>query len=210
MSDCNESTPPEPSWGCDEGMLDENVAGGAILRLLDRPLSSEDLRDATERVARLPEVADKDIARLLVFQVGDELLACETLQVAQVVLAASVHRVPFRTNKIVRGLCSLGGELLLCADLARLLELGEQAGTAAPATSERRMIVLGDERNRWVVEVDVVGGVTSVPQSSIRRPPITVDAAGERYTKGLVTLKGRVAALLDIERILSGFQGALR
>lgn len=210
MSDRNELPVPEPSLGRGEGTLDENIAGVAIWRLLDRPLSSDDLREATERVARPPEVADKDIARLLVFQIGDELLACETLQVSQVVLAASVHRIPFRTNKIVRGLCSLGGELLLCADLARLLDLGEQTETAAPATSLRRMIVLGEERNRWVVEVDAVGGVTSVPQSSIRRPAITVDAARERYTKGLAILKGRVAALLDIEQILSGFQGALR
>lgn len=206
MSDRDQSAMPEPT----PVREDKTHDGGAILRLLDRPLSSEDLREATERVARSPEIADKNIARLLVFQIGGELLACESLQVSQVVLAASVHRIPYRTNKIVRGLCSLGGELLLCADLARLLELSERPGTAAPAQSERRMVVLGDKRNRWVVEVDAVGGVTSVPESSIRRPPITVDAAGARYTKGLITVGNRVAALLDVERILLGFQGALR
>jgi len=189
---------------------DATMEGGAILRLLDRPLSSDDLREATERVARPPQVAEKDIARLLVFQLGDERLACESLQVHQVVLAAAVHRIPHRTNKIIRGLCSVGGELLLCADLARLLELNEQTAAAAPPQSQSRMVVFGEERNRWVVEVDAVVGVASVPLGSIRRPPITVDAAAARYTKGLIALDDRRAALLDVARILSGFEGALK
>ena len=206
MSESHDTSVPEPSLVRN----DETLDGGAILRLLDRPLSSDDLREATDRVARPPEIAEKDVVRLLVFQVGDELLACESLQVSQVVLAAAVHRIPHRTNKIVRGLCSVGGELLLCADLARLLDLNEPTATAVPLQRQRQMIVLGEERNRWVVEVDAVAGVTSVPLNSIRKPPITVDAAAARYTKGLVRLDRRVSALLDVERILSGFQGALR
>lgn len=206
MSDSQQPAVPETSLVRD----DETLDGGAILRLLDRPLSDDDLREATERVARPAEVAEKDLVRLLVFQLGDELLACESLQVNQVVLAAAVHRIPHRTNRIVRGLCSLGGDLLLCADLANLLELNEPTAATAASPSRRRMIVLGEERTRWVVEVDAVGGVTSVPSSSIRRPPITVDAAAARYAKGLVPVNDRLAALLDVERILSGFQGALR
>lgn len=206
MSASEETMVPEPSLVRDDGTLD----GGAILRLLDRPLSSDDLHEATERVARRPEIAEKDVVRLLVFQLGDELLACESLQVSQVVFAAAVHRIPHRTNKIIRGLCSVGGELLLCADLARLLDLNEPTAKAAPSPGQRQMIVLGEERDRWVVEVDSVAGVTTVPTSSLRKPPITVEAAAARYTKGLVPLDGRVAALLDVERMLSGLQGALR
>jgi chemotaxis-related protein WspD len=197
---------------------DETLDGAAILRLLDKPLSADDLREATARVARPLELAEKDVARLLVFRLRDELMAFESVRVNQVARAASVHRIPHRTNNVIRGFCNLDGELMLCADLAKLLELNEVGGaTASDQTQwqeepqdQRRMIVLGDEQNRWVVEVDAVSGVTAIVRDAFRRPPITIDAALARYTKNLVPLDQGFAALLDEQRVISGFQAALR
>lgn len=193
---------------------DETLDGAAILRLLDKPLSADDLREATERVARPLGLAEEDVVRLLVFQAGEELMAFESVRVNQVTRATGVHCIPHRSNKIIRGFCSLDGELLLCADLVTLLELNEvsRAAAADPAQrqEQRRMIVLGDEQNRWGVEVDAVKGVAAVARDSFRRPPITVDAALARYTKNLVPLTQGWAALLDEQRVISGFQAALR
>ena len=189
---------------------DEMLSRGAILRLLDKPLSEGDLREATERVAKPLELAEEDVARLLVVQAGDELMGFEAVQVSQVTRATGVHRIPHRSNKIIRGLCNLDGELMLCADLAKLLELSDGADAAAQQQEQRRMIVLGDQRNRWVVEVDAVQGVLAVVRDAFRRPPITVDAALARYTSSLVPLDDGMAALLDVERLVSGFQAALR
>lgn len=182
----------------------------AILRLLDKPLTAPDLREATERVAQPLELDDKDVVRVLVFEMGAELMAVPSVHVKQVTRATSVHRIPHRTNKIVRGLCNLDSELLLCADLATLLDLPDSEGGSAGDSQSRRMIVLGDDAHTWVVEVDAVRGVTSVPRGSFRRPPITADATLSRYTTNLIPVGEHTAALLDVERIISGCQAALR
>ena len=80
--DLQDSTPPESLI-----RDDETLDGAAILRLLDKPLSADDLREPPNAVARPLELAEKDVVRLLVFQVGEELMAFESVQVNQVTRA---------------------------------------------------------------------------------------------------------------------------
>ena len=201
--------PKESAAAEDHVREGEPVDSAAILRLLDKPLSANDLREQTRRVAMPLELGEKDIIRLLVFQVGGELMALEAVEVNQVTKATPVHRIPHRSNTIIRGLCNLDGELMLCADLARLLELADN-GVDKRSKKQSRMIVLGDEQNYWVVEVDTVVGVMAVARSKFRRPPITIDASVARYTTSLVPVDQDTAALLDLQRVVSDFQAALR
>lgn len=189
-------------------MQKSHVADDAIARLLDKPISAEELRAATERVAQPLVQADKDVAQILIFEAGGETMACELEEIDQVTHAARVHRIPHRSNKIVRGLCNLDGELVLCADLEKLLELG--GPTAANDETQARMILMGPADNRWVVRVSAVRGVTTVPRQGFGRPPVTVHSALARYTKALAPVGQQMIALLDVARIVSGFQAALR
>ncbi len=205
MTDSHESTPHDLLM-----RDDQTLDGAAILRLLDKPLSADDLRDATDRVARPLELAEQHLVRLLVFQLGGERMAVESVRVHQVTRTAGVHRIPHRSNKFLRGLCNLDGELMLCGDLGQLLELEARSPAASEKVSQERMVVLGDEHNRWVVTVDAVDGVIVAVRDTFRPPPITVDAALSRYTKSLVPLDRQVAVLLDVDRVLAGLQAALR
>lgn len=189
---------------------DDTLDGAAILRLLDKPLSLDDLREATDRVARPLELAEQDVVRLLVFQTCDELMAVESVKVQQVTRSVDVHRIPHRSNKIFRGICNLDGELMLCADLAKLLDLNVIGRAEPRQRDQRRMIVLGNEPDCWAMEVDAVHGVKAVVREAFRQPPITVDAALARYTKHLVPLPQGLAVVLDPQRVISGFQAALR
>lgn len=201
---------PKNGAGADKLLRDADPSdGGAIQRLLDKPLSDDDLREYTRRVAKPLGLVDKDIVRLLIFRAGQERMALEAVGIHQVTRATRVHRIPHRSNAIIRGLCSLDGDLMLCADLVRLLELSDDDRDGRNG-EQRWMIVLGDDQHRWVVEVDSIEGVTAVAAHTFRRPPITVDASLARYTTSLVPLDQGDAALLDLQRLVSGFQAALR
>ena len=43
--------------------------------------------------------------------------------------------------------------------------------------NNRRMVVLGQVPEQWVVQIDAVVGVTAVNPGTFKRPPVTVDAA---------------------------------
>jgi chemotaxis signal transduction protein len=186
----------------------------AILRLLNRPLSEEDVRAATERVAQPLTAPRRDVDSLLVMRVGSEHLALFAVDVARITRVAAVRRIPHRTNAVIRGLCNVNGELLICGSLQSLLGLSEDEGETADGSDagsrRRRMVVFGDEADRWTVEVDEVEGVVNVETASYLPPPVTVGRALDRYTVSLAPLAdGRLAALLDARRLASGFKGAL-
>ena len=187
--------------------------GGAILRLLNRPLSPEDLRDSTDRFARPLAPVEENIASLLLFRAGDELLALPVMAVAQVTPLSSVHWIPHRSNKTIRGLSNIDGQLIICASLENLLELSspDTDGSADrdPQRDSRRMIVLGDEPDRWTVQVDEVIGVTRIDPESYKQPPLTVECSLRRYTESLVPLDRSIASVLNVQRVLAGFQAAL-
>jgi chemotaxis-related protein WspD len=185
----------------------------AMRRLLDRPLSEEDIRRATERVAQPRARPVRDVASLLLFRVGAERLAVRAVEVARVSRVAVVRRIPHRSNQIIRGLCNADGELLICGDLSALLDLTgtSQVSAAESGSSDlRRMVVLGPESNRWAIEVDEVLGVQEFETASYKRPPVTVQKTMYRFTANLLSLGGDdVATLLDVSQVLSGFRVAL-
>ena len=206
----NDIEPQAMVASCDPaGTADDD----AMRRLLDRPLSEDDVRQATRRVAQPQARPVRDVASLLLFRVGAERLAVPATDVARVTRVTVVRRIPHRSNHIIRGLCNFDGELLICGSLTALLELADTNQTAsadAGQSDPRRMVVLGPESNRWAVEVDQVLGVQYFETASYKQPPITVQRAMYRFTASLLPLGGDdVATLLDVPQVLSGFKVAL-
>lgn len=190
---------------------DGTIDGGAILRLLDRPLTDADLREATRRVASPMAPSKEHVEPLLLFHACGEFLALPAITVTRVTRVAPVHRIPHRSNKVIRGLCNIQGDLMICGNLVSLLELvGDvPASDDDRSDDDRRMIVLGDEAEPWAVQVDSVDGVAYLDPQTFKKPPITVERALHRYTDRLVPTVHSLASLLNVERVLSGFQAAL-
>lgn len=181
----------------------------AARRLLQRPLSDDELVVQTAEVARRLEEDTGRRISLLVFECGGERLAIHGSVVGRVTLPAIVHRVPHRSNAVLRGICNLDGQLVLVGDLAALLDLD---GSSAPSDSrDRRMLLLGESPEQWAVEVDRVIGVFGVDPDRLLDPPATVGAARDHLTEHLVEIDvadggdgTERMALLSGERLLAG------
>ncbi len=186
---------------------------GAMSRLLDRPLDEDEVRAATLRVEQPLTSADGELVSLLAFRLDDELFGLPAGDVVRVTHLAPVHRIPHRTNAVIRGLCNVEGELLLCANLAAVLELPnrEAADTASAApTDRRRIVVLGRRADSWAVVADEVLGVMRLEAQTFLPPPVTVHKARQCFTRHLVPLpEGRTLAVLDAIRLDAGFKAAL-
>jgi chemotaxis signal transduction protein len=187
----------------------------AIQRLLDQPILPDDMQEATDRVARALQPPDKHVQRLLVFQLCGQLFAVAAKSVSKVTHAVPVHRIPHRTNALIRGLCHVDGDLLLCADLKNLLEIGSpvsestQRASDPPALEGRRMIVLQEQARLWTVEVDAVEGVLAVIPEDLQTPPLTVDSRTGHFTANVVRQHNQLVAVLDLPGVLMRFQAAL-
>ena len=175
-----------------------------IDQLLARPLLEADIDRATAALAAPLEEAARRRVRILAMRAGGEILAIPAREVAKVVPAGRIHRVPHRTGKVFRGIANHDGELLLCVSVE------ESLGIAAPAERARGVLVVAEQRReRWAFEVDAIVGVTDVDEASLRAPPLTLAAARSGCAASLVRIEEGEAVLLDTHALFAIFRGSL-
>ena len=151
----------------------------------------------------------KEERAAVVFRLGEDLYALDVGHVREVHRPRRVHRVPGRTNEVFRGLVSLRGELVLCADLYVLL--GADRPPRPPATA--RVVCVEKDGQGWAFEVDELLDVRRYSDASLSQPQVTVSKAAVHFTNALLPLSrdgaGRHAARLDADRFFAGLARSL-
>lgn len=184
---------------------------GAVMRLLDQPLSDADLAEGSEYAARPARPRSGGSEGVLLFRLDGELLAIPAILLRRTTPYARPSPVPHRTTGLLRGLCNIRGELVLCADLRRLLGVAPSADQVMKEgqSDPRRMVVIGTAAEPWVFEVDSLVGVERIDTGTLRPAPLTVEHAINAYVLGLTEIGGKPVTELDGERILTGFKAGL-
>ncbi len=202
----SEPVNPTPGSGVERPAL-----GDAILRLLDRPVAPAELESGAELAARPMAPGNRRASRYLLFRVGDETAALVATALRRVTPVVRTRPIPHRVSGVLRGVCNIRGELVLCADLHRLLGLarGGAGADEGTASDPRRMVVAGPADNSWAFEVDALVGIESIDPAEIHAPPVTVEYALADFTAGVTEAGGRSVTILDAERVLAGFKAGL-
>ncbi|MEO0795441.1 MAG: chemotaxis protein CheW [Verrucomicrobiota bacterium] len=175
----------------------------AMLRLLDRSPPEGYLDDWQQRLRDKEDDHDRETQGVLVFRLFDEWLAIEAKIVKEITADASVHRIPQRTNEVLRGLVNVRGELQICVSLRSLLSLRDTGEKHILSRRVHpRMIVFQGEDGAFVFRADEVYGVHPLEMDTLQDSPVTVSKAMATYTRGLFTLREIKVGLLDHELIL--------
>ncbi|MBX3389284.1 MAG: chemotaxis protein CheW [Phycisphaeraceae bacterium] len=190
------STPP-PHFGSHSDSL---------FRLLERPLLESDVRASTEDAASPAETGERGRIGVVLFGLGNESLALPASVVRRVTAFAQPVRIPHRSGGVLRGVCNVRGELVLCADLRRLLGMPAREDAN---TEPLRTMVIGPASAAWAFEVDALHGIGRVDPSALASAPLTVEHALGAFVAGLAEVDNRPVTVLDGERILAGFKAAL-
>jgi len=113
------------------------------------------------------------------------------------------HRIPHRSNEIMRGIASTRGELVPLGDLAAVLNLSRRE---TDPDSVPRLVSIGPPDNSWTFIADIIHGIeVSDPEEwvTLEQDDPTMIAKAR-----LETSHGQVL-LLDAERLLNGFGASL-
>jgi chemotaxis-related protein WspD len=202
----------DPQIHAPESETPEARGVGALLKLLDRPVSDADLAAGAAQAAIQPIPATCGLIGALVFRLNDETLAIPAQFLRRITPYTKPVPIPRRSSGLFRGLCNIRGELVLCADLHRLLSLSADSAVETPpsaASDPRRMIVIGPPDASWVFEVDSLSGMERINPAALRQPPLTVGRAIGAFVTGLTEIEGTPVTVLDGERVLAGFKGGL-
>lgn len=175
--------------------------------LLDRDPPENYLEEWTRLLAKEKEDEVRFTDAALVFRIGAEWLALSACRCMEIVAVRPIRRIPHRSNKILLGLVSVRGELLLCFSLAALLGL-EPAGNTG-AKSLPRLIVARKDRFSIAVPVDEVMGLTRFDKNAMQAVPATVAHAAPEFSRGMLADDRLKIGLLDEDLVFHALNKGL-
>ncbi|HOV89509.1 MAG TPA: chemotaxis protein CheW [Syntrophorhabdaceae bacterium] len=175
--------------------------------LFDRDVPVDFVEESTKLISVAKEQELKGYLSVIVFRVGEEWLALKTIYLQEITSLKPVHRVPYRTNDIFRGIANINGELLLCISLVRLLEHNhEEEDTQNETNVFKRMIVINKNGERYVFSVDEVLGIFRISLNEIKEPPVTLMKSPSNLIEGIFELLGNKVGFLGDDRFLSALK----
>ncbi len=180
--------------------------------LLDRPPPEGYLGNWAALLAEGKELEVAGSVSIVAFRLADEWLGLKTRTLKEIVHYRSIHTIPHRSNRVLRGIANVRGELLLCASLVDILGItgGETVESKSQAASLRRMLVIEHAGERWVFTVDEVDRIYRVCDTEMQSVPVTISKDATAYSQAIVTAGERRIALLDEELLLGALRRSLR
>ncbi|QYY36301.1 chemotaxis protein CheW [Ruficoccus sp. ZRK36] len=185
----------------EEPLSDHNVQ--QIESLLERPYPEGYREEWIERIKNPPEQEMRETVPLLVFRLRDEWLALSCSVVKEVCSQGAVHRIPRRTNEVLRGVTNVRGELQLAVSLRALLGLTERKDSASTLSRRvyPRMVLIEQAGGAFAFRVEEVYGVVHFELEQMQAVPVTVSKSLATYARGLFNLRGQQIGWLDDELI---------
>lgn len=140
-----------------------------------------------------------DAISLMIVRLGNERLAFPVRILQEVTPPCVIQPLPHRSNELFLGLVNIRGETLLCASLSHLLHLEPMEDRSSASAHTKRMMVAGQQDEKWVFPVDEVHGIYRFHQNELRDAPVVITKASEAYTKAIVHWQGKKVNYLDSE-----------
>lgn len=128
------------------------------------------------------------------FYLDKLLFGVELKGVQEVIRSMDMTKLPLAPT-VVRGLMNLRGQIVTAVDLRRRLEL-----EPAPAGTHAMNVVVRSEDGAVSLQVDEIGDVVEVEESSFEAPPETLRGSVRTMILGVHKLNERLMHVLDVEK----------
>ncbi|MGL4761218.1 MAG: chemotaxis protein CheW [Sarcina sp.] len=130
--------------------------------------------------------------QIVIFSLGDEEFAVETLKVQNISNNMLVTKVP-KSDVHIRGLINLRGNIISLIDINLLLRTNNQFN------ENGNIIIIDVEEEEIAISVDKVREVLDIDEKMIQR----LDTEDIReYVKGIINLNGSIITLIDLNMLL--------
>lgn len=178
--------------------------------LFDREVPDEFLEEWTRNITLVKEPETRDAVSVIVFRIAGEWLALRTVYLQETTNLRPVHHVPYRTNKVFRGLVNINGELLLCFSVGDLTEsAAAENPEQAETTVSKRMLVISKQGERYAFPVEEILGIFRIPMGDLQKPPVTLAKSPSGVVETIFDLNQRKIGLLSEDKLVHALKRSL-
>lgn len=150
-------------------------------------------------------------ASMLEFKLGRETYALPVSHVSAAAERGTIVALPDRRDRLVCGLFHLDGQLILAADLRRLLRPAELPAHEQVGQGRfPRMLVLGQGSETFAVAVDDVPGTFRLPSSPLQPLPLTASTRIASLASGVLRRERGHLTVLDGAQLLAALAQDLK
>jgi chemotaxis-related protein WspD len=175
------------------------VYSSVAAQLFGAELPASYLEHWTAHFATELKIEGEQMQTALIFRVGAEWLALSPTSVKEIAEGRPTHSVPQRRSSALLGLSNIGGELLICMALDRLLGF-EKAGprqSSSKQTIDRHLVVASRGGSRFVFPVDQVAGIHRFNPNKLNQTPSTVAKAHAAALRGILLWQDKSVGCLN-------------
>ncbi|MDX8411551.1 MAG: chemotaxis protein CheW [Mariprofundaceae bacterium] len=181
-------------------------------QLFDREAPADYLQNWTELLAEPKEKPLPGRISVLIFRLGPEWFALATSLLVEVLEIRDVHRIPHRSNPVLKGLINVHGEMQLCVSIAELLGVDKDvtAKETGIAKAKPRLLLVSMEGEQMAFCVSEACGVHLYHPSELQALPATLSKEASASSRGLLSWQDRHVAVLDenilVKKLMGGIQ----
>ena len=181
------------------------VYAAAATRLLDRYALQQEDR------GQIPVELESDVKTrsLLIFRLGEEWLGLATRSLVEVAPLQAIHSLPHQRSRALLGVANVRGALVACLSLSDLLGLDSASNVTPGVRVTPRMLIIAAQGGPVVVPVDEVDGIHAIDERVLDAASRSGSHASARFTRGVLSFKGRSLRWLDEEQLLSAVSRSL-
>lgn len=182
-----------------------DLVDSAADKLLGRPVSDDYIEETTSVISHEAAPSPPRIEHtVIVFRLGKEWLALATDVFCEVTERHIIRRIPHRTKDILKGLVNLDGQLSLCIDLAKFLEVELLPIQTMP--DKQKFVAIGQNQQKWVFPVDDILGLFPCNTETLETVPVNIEKSTSNYLKGICLFEGKRVSVLDESLLFYGLE----
>ncbi|SCA54853.1 Chemotaxis protein cheW [Candidatus Terasakiella magnetica] len=141
--------------------------------------------------------AGEEVNQFITFTIGEEEYGVDIMAVREIKAWTETTHLP-NTPEFMRGVLNLRGLIVPIFDLRCRFGMGLTEAT------KMHVVVIVQVQNRMVgILVDTVSDIISISQGDIQEVPKMDRNIDDEYLSGLVTVKTRMVALLDVDLLFN-------
>ena len=181
----------------------------AARSLFDREIPEGYREEWTNLLASIAEIETRETIYVIVFRLRNEWLALRATYIQEVTEILPVHTVPFRSNKMFRGLTNINGELVPCVSAADILELSSGIEEISKNKITKRMIVVRKNGEIFVFSVDEIMGIQCISLDDQQKTPATLSKSATTHITGVFSINEKTVGLIDEAKFINSLQRSL-
>jgi len=169
--------------------------------LLSRSPDTQYLSEWENNLNKPRQIKNSGVKSALVFRMGDEWFALASRFVKEITHCDKHHSLPHRSNKVLRGLVNVHGELLLNVSLGYLFHINRS--TATSIHTHERYIIIDDNQESFAFPVTEVREIIHYDMKDIQDTPSTINNDASCFIRGIIRHKDTDVGILNCDLVFS-------